>query len=518
MPLLFTENETNNERLFGTLNAGRYVKDGINDYIVDGNRGAVSPEGAGAKVAAHHELEGEPGKTAVLRLRLPDVNPKTMRAPFGDFGRLFEQRRREADEFYDIMTPPSVSADEANVMRQALSGTLWSKRHYFFDAARWLRSTASNYSSRGGRQIRNREWGHMVNNEVISMPDKWEYPWYATWDLASPTIALAGVGVDFAKEQLQLMLQSFYLHPSGQIPAYEWKFSDVNPPVHPRAAIFLYRMEQALRGEGDLDFLKRSFGKLLSNFTWWVNRKDRFGKNVYEGGFLGLDNIGVFDRSAPLPTGGYLEQAGGTAWMGMFCQNMLEIATEIAAYDRTYEDLATTFIDHFLLIARAMNRVGQDGMWDEEDGFYYDVLRLPNGRSTRLKVRSLVGLLPLCATTVVEPWQRERVPRRLGYFRDRLRRVPELLETRHPTGPGSFGYADRGILSPVNPVPPAAHSREDAGRERNSSARRASGRCRAFTGTTRMFRGARAGVGVSYLPASPTPACSAASRNWRGPI
>ncbi len=257
--------------------------------------------------------------------------------------------------------------------------------------------------------------------------------------------------LDFAKEQLDLMLQEFFLHPSGQIPAYEWNFSDVNPPVHAWATIFLYRTEQALKGQGDLEFLKRSFAKLMLNFSWWVNRKDRFGKNLFEGGFLGLDNIGVFDRSAPLPTGGHLEQADGTAWVSLFCQNMLEIAVELAAHDPFYEDMAMKFADHFLWIARAMNQTGPDGMWDEEDGFYYDVLRLPDGSARRLKVRSMVGLLPLCATTVIEPWQRERVPRVTKILRERLQRMPELRDSIHPTGPGHLGYAERGIAALVNP-------------------------------------------------------------------
>jgi hypothetical protein len=291
----------------------------------------------------------------------------------------------------------------------------------------------------------------MVNDHVISMPDKWEYPWYAAWDLAFHAIALASVDVDFAKEQLDLMLRETYLHPTGQIPAYEWNFSDVNPPVQPWATLFLYRMEQALRGRGDVEFLKQSFGKLVANFTWWVNRKDRFGKNLFEGGFLGLDNIGVFDRSAPLPTGGNLEQADGTAWMALFCQNMLELAVEIAAEDPSYEGLAAKFVDHFLWIGKAMNTVGPDGMWDEEDGFYYDVLRLPDGSARRLKVRSMVGLLPICATSVSEPSQRERVPSVQAHFEERVRRIPELLQGIHPTGPENRGYGDRGIFAAVRP-------------------------------------------------------------------
>ena len=290
----------------------------------------------------------------------------------------------------------------------------------------------------------------MLNQHIISMPDKWEYPWYAAWDLAFHTIALSTVDVDFAKEQLDLMLQEFFLHPTGQIPAYEWNFSDVNPPVHAWATIFLYRTEQALKGQGDLEFLRRSFAKLTLNFSWWVNRKDRFGKNLFEGGFLGLDNIGVFDRSAPLPTGGSLEQADGTAWVSMFSQNMFEIAIELAAHDPMYEDMALKFAEHFIWIARAMNQTGPEGMWDEEDGFYYDVLRLPDGSARRLRVRSMVGLLPLCATTVIEPWQRERCPRVLEILRERYRRMPELRESMHATGPGHFGYGERGMAALVN--------------------------------------------------------------------
>ena len=286
---------------------------------------------------------------------------------------------------------------------------LWSKQFFFFDVNKWLQEHGVD-PLRPTRQVRNREWFHMISDNVISMPDKWEYPWFAAWDLAFHTIALATVDVDFAKQQLDLLLVGLFLHPTGQIPAYEWNFSDVNPPVHGWATIFLYRTEQALRGKTDLEFLKRVFGKLTANFGWWVNRKDRNGSNLYEGGFLGLDNIGVFDRSSPLPTGGYLEQADGTAWVALYSQNMLEIAVELAAHEPAYEELATNIGIQFLLIARAMNRVGPDGMWDEEDGFYYDVLRLPDGSATRLKVRSMVGLLPLCATTVVEQWQRERVP------------------------------------------------------------------------------------------------------------
>ncbi|MGO8691940.1 MAG: MGH1-like glycoside hydrolase domain-containing protein [Thermoguttaceae bacterium] len=451
--LLFTENETNHERLFpGQKNEGPYVKDGINDCVVQGNQGAVNPGKQGTKVAAHYRVNVGAGQTTVIRLRLSKTSPDQKGNPFGkQFDEVFADRLREADEFYKSVTPPSVSADAANVMRQAIAGMLWSKQFFFFDGDNWLDEHRSNPLHAGYRNARNSEWFHMLNKDIISMPDKWEYPWYAAWDLAFHTLPLAIVDPDFAKQQMELMLRGVYLHPSGQIPAYEWNFSDVNPPVHAWATLFLHRTEQALRGEADVDFLKTAFNKLLLNFTWWANRKDRFGKNLFEGGFLGLDNIGVFDRSAPLPTGGRLEQADGTAWMALFSQNMAELAIELAAHDRTYEDMIVKFAEHFYYIAAAMNKPGASGMWDEEDGFYYDLLVLPDGSTTRLKVRSMVGLLPLCATSVMEKWQRERVPRAMAHIQERLRRIPELHETIHPTGPGHFGVAERGIAALVTP-------------------------------------------------------------------
>ena len=452
VPLLFTENETNHERLFpGQKNESAHVKDGINDFVVNGRQHAVNPEKQGTKVAAHYQVNVGAGKTAVIRLRLSSSVREQKRQPFGKaFDTLFDERRREADEFYQAITPPSLSTDAANVMRQAIAGMLWSKQFFFFDGDNWLDEHNSNPLHSGFRQTRNWEWFHMLNEDVISMPDKWEYPWYAAWDLAFHALPLSIADPDFAKSQMKLMLRGSYLHPTGQMPAYEWNFSDVNPPVHAFATLFLHRTEQALRGEVDLEFLRATFNKLVLNFTWWVNRKDRFGKNVFEGGFLGLDNIGVFDRSAPLPTGGHLEQADGTAWMALFSQNMVELAVELAAHDPTYEDMVAKFVEHFYFIALGMNRPGADGMWDEEDGFYYDVLRLPDGRSTRLKVRSMVGLLPLAATTVVEKWQRERVPRVTAAIQERQRRMPELAATMHATGPGHFGVAERGLLALVN--------------------------------------------------------------------
>ncbi|MBP1751589.1 MAG: hypothetical protein H6Q57_425, partial [Geobacteraceae bacterium] len=452
VPLLFTENETNHERLFGQKNESPYVKDGINDCVVLGQQDAVSPGKQGTKVAAHYQATVGAGQTAVIRLRLSKSSQERKGKPFGkDFDEVFADRLREADEFYRSVTPPSVSEDAANVMRQAIAGMLWSKQFFFFDGDNWLDEHHSNPLHTGYRNARNSEWFHMLNEDIISMPDKWEYPWYAAWDLAFHTLPLSIADPDFAKEQMKLMLKGVYLHPSGQMPAYEWNFSDVNPPVHAFATIFLHRTEQALRGETDVDFLKSAFNKLLLNFTWWVNRKDRFGKNVFEGGFLGLDNIGVFDRSAPLPTGGHLEQADGTAWVALFSQNMLELAAELVVHDPSYEDMVVKFMEHFYYIARAMNRPGSDGMWDEEDGFYYDILQLPDGSATRLKVRSMVGLLPLCATTVIDAWQRERVPGAFAQMKERLRRIPELLESIHPTGPGHFGVAERGIMAFINP-------------------------------------------------------------------
>jgi hypothetical protein len=515
--LLFTENETNNQRLFGAANPTPYVKDGINDCVVADRQSAVNPNSTGTKAAAHYQLRVGAGATAVIRLRLSNAAPAAP-GPFGaGFAQILEARRREADEFYRSITPAGADDDAANVMRQALAGMLWSKQYFFYDVNKWLEEHGVDTRRPSGR-VRNHEWFHMVSGHVISMPDKWEYPWFAAWDLAFHTIALAAVDIDFAKQQLDLLLLGLYLHPTGQIPAYEWNFSDVNPPVHGWATIFLYRTEQALRGRTDLEFLKRIFGKLAANFGWWVNRKDRDGRNLYEGGFLGLDNIGVFDRSAPLPTGGYLEQADGTAWVALYSQNMLEIAVELAANDPAYEELATNVGMQFLLIARAMNGIGPDGMWDQEDGFYYDVLRLPDGGATRLKVRSMVGLLPLCATTVVEKWQRERVPSLAAQVHERWRRMPELRESIHATGPGQFGVAERGILALVNEdrLRRILSRVLDENEFLSPYGIRALSRYHAehpyvFNVGGREYR-------VNYLPAESDTGMFGGNSNWRGPI
>jgi hypothetical protein len=451
VPLLFTENETNEQRINGRPNASPYVKDGINNYIVRDMHNAINPQQIGTKVSAHFELDIPAGQVCTVRVRLSDADPDRIGQPFGDnFESVLTQRLKEADEFYKTVIPENVCTDEANVMRQALAGMLWSKQYYLFDGVKWLREHGFDPLSGSGHGVRNKEWFHMLNDDIISMPDKWEYPWYAAWDLAFHTITLAMVDIEFAKKQLSLMLGSDYLHPNGQIPAYEWNFSDVNPPVHAWAAVYLYTMEKQQTGKGDFDFLKKVFGKLTSNFTWWVNRKDRFGKNVFEGGFLGLDNISVFDRSAPLPTGGYLEQADGTAWMALFCQNMMEIAMHLSVEDPSYEEHVLKFSEHFVWIAAAINKVNQTGLWDEQDGFYYDLLRLPNGQAKPLRVRSMVGLLPLCAATVVEPDQRAAVPNALKAIYERLEQMPEILNVIHKTGPGHLGYADRGIIALVN--------------------------------------------------------------------
>jgi hypothetical protein len=453
--LLFTDNETNNDRLFPNYpNASPYVKDGINNCVVLGQQGAVNPEKTGTKVAAHYRCMIGPGQSATVRLRLSSQAPVgedrkkgATASPFGpEFDETQAARRAEADEFYAAVIPHSLHADAANVMRQALAGMLLSKQFYYYDLDKWLEERGCDPFKQIGWSPRNDQWHHMYNGDVISMPDKWEYPWYAAWDLAFHVLALTLVDVDFGKQQLQLMLRERYLHPNGQMPAYEWNFGDVNPPVHAWSTIFTYRLEQAQTGKGDNKWLKSCFQKLLLNFTWWVNRKDRFGKNVFEGGFLGLDNIGVFDRSAAMPTGGHLEQADGTAWMALYADNMLEIAMELAMTDDDYVDMVLKFLQHDAMITSSLVHLGGGtGMWDEEDGFLYDVLRLPDGEARRLKVRSMVGLLPLCAATVFEPQVFTKYPelaRRFGRFMD-VR--PELRTASHD--PTEVGCAGRRLFA-----------------------------------------------------------------------
>jgi hypothetical protein len=401
--LLFTENETNVERLYGVPNPSPHVKDGINNYIVHGQAGAVNPAEEGTKAAAHYRLELAAGETKVVRLRFVDA---PVAAPFGEsFDHTLSARRREADEFYADVIPAELSDDAKNVMRQSLAGMLWSKQYYHYVVRDWLNGDPGQPPPPAERKKgRNHEWTHLYNADVISMPDKWEYPWYAAWDLAFHCISLSLVDADFAKEQLVLMTREWYMHPNGQLPAYEWALGDVNPPVHAWAALRVFRIDKKRRGVGDTEFLERIFHKLLLNFTWWVNRKDTEGKNVFQGGFLGLDNIGVFDRSSPLPNGGFIEQSDGTSWMAVYSLNLMTIALELAATDPAYEDVASKFWEHFLYIADAMNELGEDNvaLWDEADGFYYDVLNLPGVNPIPLKLRSMVGLIPLFAVETLE--------------------------------------------------------------------------------------------------------------------
>jgi hypothetical protein len=464
---IFTENETNYERLFG-IKTHSYVKDAFHSFVIGGDKAAVNPQQVGTKMAAIYPMVLGPGESRTLKLRLTDVGPlgamdndsgmvgtvpppgQKDRPPcvpaandFGEgFDGVFAQRLREADEFYASRIPKGLSEDSKLVMRQALSGMMWCKQHYHYDVRTWLNGDPGNPPPPKERlQGRNRDWTHLYNDDIISMPDKWEYPWYAAWDLGFHCISIALVDPDFAKDQLILLLREWYMHPNGQLPAYEWAFGDVNPPVHAWAAWRVYKIERRLRGVADRKFLEKVFHKLLLNFTWWVNRKDPDGMNIFQGGFLGLDNIGVFDRSAPLPTGGHLEQSDGTSWMGMYCLNMLAIALELAKEDTAYEDVASKFFEHFVNIAHAMNDVGTEGrsLWDEKDGFYYDVLHLPDGDEDFIKIRSMVGLIPLFAIETLEPEIIDRLPgfkRRMQWFIDNHPDIGEHIEASEHSARG----------------------------------------------------------------------------------
>jgi hypothetical protein len=445
--LLFTENETNTHRLFGVESSSPHVKDSINDYVVHGAREAVNPQRIGTKAAAHYKLTIAVGETAVVRLRLADSDFKGSSA-FAGFDHTFSLREREANEFYATVIPHHLSEDAKNVMRQGFAGMLWSKQFYHYVVKDWLQGDPANPPPPAERRKgRNHEWTHLYNSDVISMPDKWEYPWYAAWDLAFHCIPLALVDSDFAKEQLTLMLREWYMHPNGQIPAYEWQLDDVNPPVHAWAAWRVYKIDKKRQGKGDRAFLQRVFHKLMLNFTWWVNRKDADGMNIFQGGFLGLDNIGVFDRSAPLPTGGYLEQSDGTSWMAMYTLNLLAIALELAMEDPSYEDVASKFWEHFVYIADAIGHRGHDdmGLWNEEDGFFYDVLKLPDGTHFPMKIRSMVGLIPLFAVETLETEVLDKLP-------DFKRRLEWFIDNRPDLGQNvacmrTEGIAERRLLS-----------------------------------------------------------------------
>ncbi|MEK7832698.1 MAG: glucosidase, partial [Acidobacteriota bacterium] len=433
--LLFTENETNKQRLFGAENDSPFFKDGINDFIVDGQTEAINPAKVGTKAAAHYRLTLAPGESKTVKLRLTDNTSLTK--PFGkDFDKAFDERISDADEFYKQLAPAEIGEDARNVQRQAFAGMLWSKQFYHYDLNRWLRGDETNPEPPGERlNGRNSDWNHLYNADVISMPDKWEYPWYAAWDLAFHCIPLALVDADFAKEQLVLMLREWYMHPNGQIPAYEWAFGDVNPPVHAWASWRVYKVDKKRTGKGDTQFLERVFHKLLLNFNWWVNRKDAEGKNIFQGGFLGLDNIGVFDRSSALPTGGHIHQSDATSWMGMYCLNLLTIALELAKDNPAYEDVASKFFEHFVYICHAMNHVGCSDveLWDEESGFYYDVLHLPNGDHLPMRIRSMVGLTPLFAVETLKSELMDKLPgfkKRMMWFIENRPEFGQHVEKR----------------------------------------------------------------------------------------
>jgi hypothetical protein len=455
--LLFTENETNAAHLWGGTNASPYVKDAFHRCVVNGERDAVNPARTGTKSAAHYSRTLGRGEQWVMQLRLRHVEPTEptpeQSDPFATFNAQFTQRAAEADEFYAALLPDRLDADAAMISRQALAGMLWGKQYYDYDLTTWLEEhDFKDRFSLERSSIRNRQWFHMVNADIISMPDKWEYPWYAAWDLVFQSVALAMVDLDFAKDQLALMLSQRYLHPNGQIPAYEWSFSDVNPPVHAWATLRVFQLERYRSGEGDFGFLKDVFHKLLLNFTWWVNRKDPENRDVFGGGFLGLDNIGVFDRSAPLPTGGQLDQSDGTAWMAFYALSMLQIAFELSFVDPSYQGLASKFFEHFLWIQSSIEAGSSSdsaaGLWDDEDGFFYDVLRLPDGRSARLKVRSLVGLLPLAATAVVQPDSVSRLPEFMARVRWLNDNRPELVANIPSLG--QPGIENRRLLAALN--------------------------------------------------------------------
>ncbi|MFB2834939.1 MGH1-like glycoside hydrolase domain-containing protein [Floridanema evergladense] len=524
--LLFTENETNYERLFGVPNASPYVKDGINNYIVAGHKEAVNPAKIGTKAAAHYLLTIRGGESQTVQLRLSsilDTNGNGMYVshskPFDNFASIFATRQKEADRFYQNITPYPLNEELRNIQRQALAGMLWNKQYYNYDLNVWLKGdSATPPVPLGHKKGRNSDWFHLQCEEILSMCDKWEYPWFAAWDLAFHCIPLAMVDPEFAKNQLDLLTREWLMHPNGQIPAYEWSFSDVNPPVHAWATWRVYKIEQKMWGRCDRQFLERVFQKLLLNFTWWVNRKDVEGKNVFQGGFLGLDNIGVFDRSAALPTGGYLDQSDGTSWMGMYCLNMLEIALELAKNNPVYEDIATKFFEHFLYISDAMNHIGEDGtsLWDDEDGFYYDVLHLPNNDSIKLKVRSMVGLIPLFAVETIESETLKQFPAfkaRVEWFiKNRLDLVQNIACMRQE------GVGERRLLAIAYPekLRRILQKMLDETEFLSPYGIRSISRCHAEKPYILHVNGNE--FRVNYEPAESSSGLFGGNSNWRGPI
>ena len=516
--LIFTENESNAARLWNQQNHSPYVKDAFHEYLVSGQTSAINPAKKGTKSAAHYVLQIPPGGSMTIRQRLQTkADGMTVGSSFDND---FNTRIAEANGFYDCITPRSLTEDERTVHRQALAGMLWTKQYYLFDVDEWLCEHGVHPMTSGVLgAARNVDWFHMLNDDIISMPDKWEYPWYAAWDLAFHTIALSLVDFDFAKDQLLLMLRSMYFHPNGQIPAYEWNFSDVNPPVHAWATLFLHNIAVGM-GREDSSFLEKSFQSLLLNFNWWVNRKDPGGRNVFAGGFLGLDNIGVFDRSAGLPGGGSLEQADGTAWMAFYCQTMLEIATILSEKDPSYEEWVYRFTEHFIWIAYAMDRMGEchDEMWDEADGFYYDLLRMPNGDCIRMRVRSMVGLLPLCASTVFEGGYLEKHPRLselIGIFR---RRHGDILAQIAPMDQKFVGYRGRRLMSVVSrkKLQRVLKYMLDENEFLGPHGIRSVSRYHLEHPYSVCIEGQE--YGVQYLPAESNTGMFGGNSNWRGPV
>ncbi|MCC6868249.1 MAG: glucosidase [Burkholderiales bacterium] len=516
--LLFTENETNRQRLFGVANASPYVKDAFHEHVVGKRGDAVNPARVGSKAALHYVFDVPARATVTVRLRLRAGAP--LAQPFdASFAATFAQRQAEAEAFYRRVTPFDIPDDLRNIQRQAFAGMLWNKQYYRYMVQRWLEGDPTAPPPPDARRAgRNHAWDHMSAADVLSMPDKWEYPWFAAWDTAFHTIPLALIDPDFAKEQLILLTREWYMHPNGQIPAYEWAFSDVNPPVHAWAALRVYQIEARMYGRADRDFLERVFQKLLINFTWWVNRKDASGSNIFEGGFLGLDNVSIFDRTSGLPSGGVLEQADGTSWMAMYCLNLLGIALELAKKDSIYEDLATKFFQHFVYIGAAINRMGEEagGLWSEEDGYYYDALKLPGGRSYPIRAQTISGLIPLFAVAVADRDAVASFPdfaKRLRWF---ARYRPELLE-------GLGEMAERGVkgrvrvslvdkdklarmLRPV--LDPAAMLSPHGVR---SVSRIHHDRAYALTIGTQTFT-------LEYTPGESTTPLFGGNSNWRGPV
>ncbi|NDJ24961.1 glucosidase [Nostoc sp. B(2019)] len=514
--LLFTENETNHERLFGVKNHSSYVKDGINDYIIHGRTEAVNPNQRGTKATAHYELTIGAGETQVVRLRLADI-PNIVE-PFGaDFDAIFHQRQQEADEFYQRISPGNFSEDARKVQRQAFAGLLWTKQFYHYVIEDWLNGDR-NQPTPHRNSPRNQEWIHLFNDDIISMPDKWEFPWYAAWDLAFHVIPLAMIDPNFARRQMDRLTREWYMHPNGQMPAYEWHFSDVNPPVHAWGTWRVYQIEKEVYGRADTDFLERVFQKLLLNFTWWVNRKDNNGDNIFQGGFLGLDNIGIFDRSSELPTGGHLEQSDGTSWMGMYCLNMLVIALELAKTNPTYEDIASKFFEHFLYIADAMNHIGETNihLWDDHDQSFYDVLHSPHNERHHLKVRSMVGLVPLFAVEILEANVLDAFPgfkKRFEWFIKNRPNLQTNIASLEATGKGA-----RHLLAIVNPEKLKVILQKMLDETEFLSSHGIRSVSRFHADNPYIFDVDGQQHQVSYEPAESTNGMFGGNSNWRGPV